>query len=157
MHIYNRTALAQATADFIRQRANWEFYVSLSYVNEVRAPLAARHFQRFLRSVAKRYGTHVDVAWGEEEQERGAYHHHALLAQRRIESRFETPKVTTHDLDTLWRFTHSSTGHARVVRYKPWRGAAYYMARHQNWDINVACPRRPACRRTRCIVAPSAW
>jgi hypothetical protein len=157
LYIYNRKAVAQAAADWIRQRARWEFYVSLSYRNETPEGPAAHHLRAFLRAVAQSYGVHVDVAIGEEYQERGAYHHHALLAPRRSESLAGLPFLTTRRIERLWRRTHPCTGHARVVHYDPKRGAAWYVARHQNWDVFVACTRRPACRRIGCLVSPSGW
>lgn len=156
MHIYNRKAVAQAVADWIRRLARWEFYVSLSYKDATSEGPAARHLRAFLRAVAQTYGVHVDVAIGEEYQERGAYHHHVLIAPRRSESAAASPSLTTRRIELLWRRTHPCTGHARIVRYNPKRGAAWYLARHQNWDVNVACPRL-ACRRARCRVAPSGW
>lgn len=147
--------LGLETAEFIRRRASWLFFGTLTYRDDVRAVEAGHHFRRFLRIVAKHYGCHVDIAWGEESQERGAQHHHLLLAPR-CEGR-GPPQLSARDLELLWRMSHPCTGLSRFVKYDPGGDAALYVARHEVWDVNVACPRWRTCKRTYCRFAPSPW
>lgn len=139
--------LVQTRADWIRGFAPWEVFGTFSYKYETSEVAAQKHFKKFLGSIAKLYGVHVSVATGEDYQARGAYHHHFLIAPMREEVITKIPSVTIRDLETLWQDTHSSTGHARIVRYDPSRGAAYYLAKHQDLGITVACPRHLPCRR----------
>lgn len=140
-------SLAQEKADWIRGFAPWEVFGSFSYKYETSEVVAQKHFKKFLGSIAKRYGVHVSVATGEDYQARDAYHHHFLIAPIRQEAISEIPSVTIRDLEILWQDTHPFTGHARIVRYDPSRGAAYYLAKHQECGITVACPRHLPCRR----------
>jgi hypothetical protein len=155
-----KNELIGATRDFLRQ---WvprpDFYGTLTYRGLVGENLAKRLFRKFLRGVAKLYGGHVKVAWGEEHQERGVFHHHFLSEGMPTGTAGESPSRPTVDaLLELWSY-----GDAKIEQYvpnpsDPYHGAELYLAKHRNWDVDVACPRFRACKRKDgCKVAHSHW
>lgn len=151
--------LIGATRDFIRA---WvpqpEFYGTLTYRKEVKEDQAKKIFREFRRDVAKLYGTHLRVAWGEEYQGRNVFHHHFLVAGIPAETTTALPRVTAADLCALWKHGVSKIEQYDPERSDPYHGAALYLAKHENWDVDVACPRLRACKRKDgCKVARSIW
>jgi hypothetical protein len=154
-----RKELIGATRDFIREKIpHAEIYGTLTYWNEVREEPAKKISRRFMSGVAQLYGVHLRVAWAEEYQSRGVFHHHFLFAPIRSEATSVLPRVKPTDISALWR--HGST---EIEKYDPnrsdaYHGAALYLAKHEQWELGVACPRLKVCRRKDgCKIARSSW
>lgn len=106
-----------------------------------------------LRTTAKHANEHVPFAFACGMQTNHRFHHHALLAVPTT----ATP-IGVDWLDFCWRGADRVAHFSRIVRYDPSLGAVRYIAAHQGfWDVNVACPRPPRCRRHNCVEAPGPW
>jgi hypothetical protein len=150
----DRARLAQAAGGFLHDLAPWTWWATLTFESDVSHAAAMRAFKRWLRELARDVArVHVAVAWGYGLQGRGVLHFHVLLAPMA-----GGLPLTAAACRRAWRRAHRLAGHARMTRCDPAGGAAWYLAKHAEWDANVACPRRPRCRRARgCVEAPGAW
>lgn len=161
-HPLRNHALKKEIATFLAKFAPWHWFVTLTFDGEPSETAAFSAFRQWARTAASDVlRTHVWIASGYGPQERGITHFHALLS---LVARTDTPLAT---LDTHWR---ADTAGAAAALADHWRvgsfdakpvycahGAAEYLAKHQSWDLNVACDRQPRCRRKGCVIAPGPW
>lgn len=138
---------------WIAGQAQWTWWVTLTFRTPVTSETAVKLLRRWLRAVAiELAGAHVPVAWTLEWQSSGRPHFHVLLAL--------VAEVSGDELLRLWtRIDRACCARklARADAFDSSKGAALYMLKGSEWDVNVACPRPPRCRRSRCVKAPSAW
>ena len=157
----------QVEGDWIRDLYPWEFFITLTYKYEVREYPAKQCYGRFLKNVARQCGVHVDVASGGAYQDRGAYHHHALMFLDWAERRNGPSSITAEELKSIWKataqiphpsrpgFTLRFAGSCHIVEYDPAQAASYYITMHEV-SHQIACPRHLPCRRKKgCIRGPS--
>ena len=138
-----------AVGDFVRDLCEWCLWATLTFPVPTSIGRAHERFRKTCRALARGSGEHVWVAWGWEPQRRGVLHFHAL---------FGLPVGSQALLRAGDVRRHWGRGEKRVEEYEPERGAPYYLARHAEWDVNVACHRPPRCRRAHgCRVAPGPW
>ena len=148
-----RAPVQRVTAEFIRDLAPWHWFATLTFRTEVTADAAHRAFRTWARGVASSAETHVTAAWAYEARDvRRVLHFHALLAPHENVNR-----IDVRSLSHAWQSYYDS-GEATFSRVYSTEGAADYLAKHPAWDVNVACPRRPECRRAAgCVKAPGPW
>ena len=147
-------ALWRSVSHFLGGYAPWSWWVTLTFGDDVSEHAAARAFRDWCTALARRVvHDHVPVGWAWELQRRGLPAYHALIAVP-VESRFSAALG-----DAYWKRTHRAAGVTRIERYVRGRGAPWYVAAHRYWDVNVACPRAPVCRRPGrgCVVARVPW
>ena len=145
-------ALALATGSFIQTAAKWTWWTTLTFRDEVPDAAANAAARDWLRTIARDVtGEHTWFAIGRGLRSAGRPHIHMLLD-------VDTPLFDADLGNHLWQLADARSGFTQVERYDPERGAAWYLSGHHEWDINVACPRRRACRRARgCKVGPGPW
>ena len=143
-------ALKRATATFLAGFAPWERFVTLTFSRDVCDAAAHLAFRRWARHVAcGLYRSHVNIAWAYGPQARGTLHFHALVAPAELAA-----AVTPAELAAAWHEGPDVTAAAVTAA----AGAADYLTRHPEWNLNVACDRRPCCRRAHgCVIAPGPW
>lgn len=144
---------------FIRDVAQWTWWVTLTYRKWVRREQSRSDLRRWLRGVAKDLvGAHVTVAWVLEPNRSGVDHAHALLAIP------EGKSLDRAAAEALWRRGDGLAGFSQMVRYRgggsadPRYGAAAYLGDMIEWNVTVACDRAPPYRRERgCMVLSGPW
>jgi len=150
----------QIAGEWIAAKAEWTWWSSLTFqapVGEARAKkiLFAYHSE-LARELAQDSGQHFRVAWCMEYQGRDVPHFHTLidypttaidLGAASLYSEPEEHEVSARWLECRWLSTDSAAGNVHVERYDPARGAAFYLVKGGRWDLCVACPRLPSCRR----------
>jgi hypothetical protein len=151
-----RTCVVEAA--FLRDVASWTWWVTLTFFRSVPRDRARVALRFWLRGVAREVGDHVKVAWVLEPTRVGVPHAHVLVAVP------DGKSMGQNGAEALWRRSDPLAGFSRVVRYAPGRGcdprfgAAGYLAEKQDWNVTVACPRRPPCRRKGgCLVLRGPW
>ena len=144
--------LNREIAAFIRSKGPWRTFCHLTFKEEVKLWKAEEIMKAFLRGVAREIvGEHVDYVVVTDVDRGHVRHFHLLLA-------FDgQPEYFRNRAYVLWQRSHVLTGFCRFQNYRPGGGAELYMAKHDFWDVNTACPRKNACRRVRCIKAPGRW
>ena len=152
--------VVEETAKFFREKVpSPEFFGTLTYNKEVRKESATKIFLEYLRKIAKRFGSHFKVAWGAGYQaHRTAYHHHFSMSRIPHDAELVPPSVTADDLMELWHYGISKVEPYDFEKGSRDRGAAYYIADHEDWGVRVACTRHKACRKQfGCKVERSIW
>jgi hypothetical protein len=145
-------------ARMLRELGPWHVWATLTFRRVQSEDACWRAFRRWLRTLAKdTVGVHVRYALGAELQDRGVLHFHALLRYSDRPQAWQISRDELRALETDWRMQGRGNGFARVGAYREGCDAESYLLLHAEWDANVACPRRPVCRRTVCIEAPSGW
>ncbi len=131
--------LKRATGAFIQSKANWDWFVTLTYPDDCVTPYRVEvDLRKWLGVLAKLSKSHVVCAFGIEEQIRGALHAHALVG-------FEEPGSGPSTRAGAVAWVH---GEALVELYESGKGAPWYLAKKGRWGIMSACPRgRSRCRR----------
>lgn len=149
-----RAQLVAEVGQWLDGLAPWSWWVTLTFKSEVSEASGLRALKKWFRVVAKKLvRAHVVIAWGYGKQSRGVMHFHCLLSPYQGANRFNASLA-----DLAWKRSHYAAGHTRIERFIPEGGAAKYLADHEAWDANVACPRPPGCRRAHgCVKAPGAW
>ena len=122
---------------------------------------AAAHlaFRRWARTMARDvYRSHLRIGWVYAPQARGVLHVHALVAVAELVA----VDITAAELGNAW---HEGSVDVQPVFDRV--GAVDYMLSHtalaaddirRGWNLNVACDRRPCCRRAHgCAIAPGSW
>jgi hypothetical protein len=134
---------------FVRDYARWTVWGTVTYWRDKVSDGEVREDMKyFLRSLAKKYGTHIPFALGMEEQLRGVLHAHLLLVLPGIE------KDEGAELLRAWW----GQGRSEFKMYVPKENAAYYLAGHWEWYVQTACPRFLPCRRAMgCKEAIGPW
>ncbi len=149
----NKRAM-QATGDFVYGICRWQWIAHLTFKNANQAS-GRSMFRTWLRFIAEEVARdHVTVAWGTENQMRGVPHYHALLHWRWNSTLF-SPELG----EKIWQRAGFNTGFAKITKYDHslGPGGVQYAMNHQEWDLNVVCPRESRCRRKPCAAAPSPW
>lgn len=147
-------SLRSETGRFIHNFGDWKWWATLTFRDYVSRGSAMRVFRSWLRTLAKLvYRHHLRVAWGFELQDREVWHIHLLL---------ETPGPTSPELEgphlqSVWRAISGICGISKIEPFDTTRGAGWYLSKGTDWDVNVACPRTPRCRRSGCREAPGSW
>ena len=141
------------TAKFVEQWAPWRCFCTLTFARPVTEAKGHELFREWARYLAKDfYRAHVQIAWAHGPQARGVIHFHALVAPVGHEAPVELAELAA--LRATW--DHGTD--VDVQRVHDPRGVADYVSRHPSWDANIACDRRPSCRRSRaCTFAPGPW
>jgi hypothetical protein len=151
-------ALRAATERFLSEAAPWEWFVSLTFARDVSDNTALRAFREWRRGAAcDVYRSHTRIGWVYAPQRSTRLHFHALLAGIDTDDAARTAAERSTRLAGTWR-----NGSVDVLPVHEATGAAEYMLNHtdlsaadirRGWDLDVACDRRPRCRRTRCRFA----
>lgn len=140
------TRLQRHTGEFIQSighdMGGYRYWVTLTYGQLVAAAWVHKMFRIWSRRVAQDLlcGLHFGYVAVIEQEGREAWHLHALLA-------------TPEDLDpktatAKWQGLDSRAGFTKFDRYEAGGGAPFYVAsKPEQFIIDVACPRPPACRR----------
>jgi hypothetical protein len=146
--------LQTAYGFFLGALAPWDYWVTLTFTEDVHETSALRALKKWMHVIAKEMvRAHVPFAWVMEPQQRGTWHFHVLLAFPDSFQDFHPRRA-----DALWKALHPRAGFTKFDLYDPVQGATFYIAKTGEPDFNVACPRRPKCRRARgCVEAPGAW
>lgn len=137
-----------ASGDFVEGYAVWTVWGTITFWRETSEEEVRALTKAFLRWVAKNHGSHVKFALGMEEQLRGVLHVHVLL---------ELPAITTDEAAGRLR---ARWGHGRseFKLYRPGKAGVFYVVGHEEWQVQVACPRYLPCRRREgCKEAPGPW
>ncbi len=140
----------KAAAALIIEKADWEIFATLTHRHDISAVSSFENFTRFCSGVARTVVRgHVWVAWTMARQRLGRIHYHALLARYHQ----NTEPLDTRAIGNLWYY-----GERPKIETVGSYGAALYLAKHQTWDLNVACDRPRPCRRKHgCRLAPGPW
>jgi hypothetical protein len=146
--------------EWIAAMAEWTWWSSLTFqapVGEARAKKILFGYLRALaQDLAQESGQHFRAAWCMEYQGRDVPHFHTLidyptteidLGAARLYGEPEEREVSPAWLECRWLSTDWAAGNVHVERYDPARGAAFYLVKGGRWDLHVACPRLPSCRR----------
>ena len=142
-------ALKQAEGGFLNNLYPWTHWATLTLREGISAFAFDASLRRFFKSIARVCDDHIPFGYGVGHQLREVLHAHVLLVL--------PTNVTDPDLlvKTQWRGAHHLAGNTDIRVFDGDRGAAWYTVKHRSWDVNVACPRPPRCRRKRgCIEAP---
>lgn len=150
----NPRRLRTAYGTFIRDIAAWDYWVTLTFTEDVSTAAANRTLRKWLRFIAKQMvNAHVPFASVAERQGRGTWHFHLLLSFPGSFHDFN-PRAA----DKAWKKLHPLAGFTKIEQYDPEQAAAFYIAKDGEPDINIACPRHPCCRReSGCVEAPGSW
>lgn len=142
----------QAAGQFIHTFGNWQIFITLTFNQDVSESWAHKRFHEYCRKVAKRFSEHIDIAWCWGPQASGRIHFHALL-KTRLDS------LRTLSQRDFWGIKWPGN-----IKFDPPRDqekSSCYLARreHHVWEINVACPKPPPCKRpgVSCSVARNPW
>jgi len=137
-------------AEFIHEAANWEVFAHLTHRHDVSPAVSFHNFTKYCRNVAtKVVHGHVWVAWSMARQRMGRIHYHVLLGRYHE----NTEPLDEQELRHLWLYGEKT----KVERVESC-GAEVYLAKHETWDLNVACDRPRPCRRKHgCRLAPGSW
>jgi len=146
----------QIAGEWIAAKAEWTWWATLTFRGSVGEAHAMKTLYGFLHGLAHEARRHFRAAWCMESQKRGALHFHALLdlpvttidhGAARLFGDPEEYEFSPTWLEYRWRNTNKAAGNARVQRYDSARAAAFYLVKGGQWDLRVACPRPPSCRR----------
>lgn len=141
--------LRAAEKGLIAGFAPWQWFATLTFRDERSDDSAHGAFKRWARCIARDLcRSHVTIAWAYEHQARDVMHYHALLSPHA-----RALNVTATQIEGAWPHAYS----APVEAVFDAEGAAEYLLRHAAWNLNVACDRRPRCRRDVCVIAPGPW
>lgn len=145
-----RAKIQSAWGELIHSYADWTWWATLTFKKSVTEPVAFRTLKTWLGFMARDIGKHYRVAFAIEEAG-GGHHVHALLA-------FPIGnQLSAKRLNQAWLQVSTLTGFTDIKRYDSSKGAAWYLAKEVECEVNVVCPRRPSCRRRgRCKIATSA-
>jgi len=135
------------------QPSDWTHFADLTFTNDVPEGRAMEALRWWLRALAKHSHTHVPYVFALGYQGNRRLHFHVLLAVAA-----HVP-ISVRWLDRHWRLSDRVANFARVNVYDSTRDGVPYLANHNgHWDVNIACPRTPRCRRRNgCQEAPSSW
>jgi hypothetical protein len=139
---------------YIHGERIWSYSVTLTFRYQTGEEKAFHVLREWLRAIARYVvRSHVTFAYAMDEQERGAVHFHLLLAFDPIAQVFRPDLARA-----MWRLA-TNGAHADIKRYHLEEKAAFYLAKHAKWGIEVVCSRSPKCRRSRkrCELSSSAW
>jgi hypothetical protein len=144
-------SLQQARADFARW-FRWDYWATLTYAVPLPEFAAAAHIRAWCQSAATDvFESHICLILVSDLQERGAMHHHCLIALVDKNARRLPMRKAAIELRDAWLDGDSRAGFTRFTKYDPARGAPWYLARHRgDWSIPEFCSRAPLCRRQRC-------
>ncbi len=121
---------------------DWAWRVTLTQrctqTDGERSGLGERAIQRYGDELAREADDHPLVVYGFERTMAGDRHVEALIA---FPGAGRAP--STRSGEWHWR----ANGHARVRRYKPSIGGAWYISKDGNTGETFGCPRKNACRR----------
>lgn len=146
----------RAAAEFVRGLAPWTWWIAVTFTGHVSRNTAHRALRVWLSALARSHGEHLPVAWALEPSYINGWHAHVLLA-------CGGATITAREIEQAWKSAHTRAGIPWLRRYNarhgdPTRGAADYLVKGGEWDVNVACPRPPPCRRRAgCREAPGPW
>jgi hypothetical protein len=143
----------RAAGEFIAALAPWTWWCSLTFRGALSRDEAQATFKAWLRVVAREAHEHVWAAWAHGLQAEGRPHFHCLLAIR--SDAFDESSATL-----AWWGVDPRAGGTEIRRYRDDGGAAWYQTdpHHDEWDVLLACPRRPRCRRAAgCLMGARFW
>ncbi|HEY1954365.1 MAG TPA: hypothetical protein VGH28_02110 [Polyangiaceae bacterium] len=148
-----------AATDFLRELRAWTWWGTVTFRWQTQRDRARYELRAWLRRIAVDVDDHVSVAWVIEPTRLGADHAHVLLAIP------ATRSLRRERAEDLWKSGNARGGYIHMVRYAPGRrygdpqfGAAGYLAAKTDWNVTVACPRHPPCRRKRgCVQLRGPW
>lgn len=115
-------------------------WTTLTFNEWVYAARAKHVTDRWLRRIAERAGQHYRYVYVIEQEGREAWHLHLLAA---------FPEGFDHRLGhALWVGLDRRAGFTDIERFHRGGGAAFYVAsKRSEFEVGIACPRRPCCRR----------
>lgn len=151
--------LREETQRHLSKAARWAYFATLTHARDASDATVRSAFLEWCRQLARdAYRAHLRIGWVYAPQARDVLHVHALVAPH------EAEPVELHAADLAAAWTWGSVDVQPVTEPI---GAAAYLLKHtsltahdirRGWDLNVACDRRPCCRRrAACLFAPGAW
>ncbi len=144
--------LQRVTGDFIHGFAPWTAWATFTFRRDVSEALALTTLKTWSQQVAN--GLHMPMAWAWEPQANGRPHFHVLIAlQGEQLYPDETMERLCFRLRRAWHEQGDACGRSEAGVYDPRGGAAWYSAKHRDWDIDIVCPRPPVCRKRKGCVA----
>ena len=152
----------RAAGEWIGQRADWNWYATLTFRYALPVALAQRVFLAWLRVLAHRANAHVPTAYCRELQRRNVDHYHALIDYPAVLPDPQSAALgwgdefrpTSESLLWLWRAGHDAAG--PIGRIEPVRNArdvGRYLAKYEDWALRLACPSSACRRQGSCVVA----
>jgi hypothetical protein len=145
-----------AAVEFVTKSRRWNVWASLTFKEAPSLPKCEDAFRRWLRAIAVSVvDDHVPYFYVCDRQQRGDYHFHALLAVP-----IDVTAPVIRKMRRCWRDASCQAGINKIERVNdPERATRYALAGHNAWEVNVACDRRPRCRRSGsgCVEAPGSW
>lgn len=149
-------AATQAAGRWIGQQAEWKWWATLTFKEPVSDGRATKALNLWLRKLAQAEDRHFMAAWSLETQVNGRPHFHVLLDHplttldsggASLFNETEVQEIRPEWFSVSWLCADPAAGNARVRKYDPSGGAAFYLVKDGEWDLRVACPRPPECRR----------
>lgn len=156
----------EETHRYLSTVAPWRYHVTLTHARDVSDRTVLLAFRDWARWVARHvYRRHLRLGWVHAPQARDVLHVHALVAlhEADLAAELHDQEHEAERLVAAW-----TRGSVRATAITEPCGAAAYLLQHTHltaadirraWDLNVACDRRPSCRRPgrSCLFAPGAW
>lgn len=144
-----------AEARFVRDLAPWDWFITLTFNDDVSIEHARWALRAWVRVIARDvvHG-HITIAWGFERTSWDRLHIHLVLHCMENRRLFR-PRLAR----AIWRSGSKSAGITRFNRYRIEEHGAEYVVKDGEWDAIVVCSRKPRCRRPRrpCVVAQNHW
>jgi hypothetical protein len=151
-----RPTLREVAGDFIETYATWSYWGTVTFPKPLSREAAFTSFTRFIRHISREMTRqHIHVAWTVESHRVEGHHVHFLLAA-------PPTGLTSREVNAAIR-SHMGRGRTDLHAYdptravEPRRGAAYYIAKTDRWNVNVVCPRTGDCKHRICAVALTHW
>lgn len=141
--------LRHRTVEFIRDFADWRWFITLTFARDVSSKKAHEAVREFLNEVAGNHEhRHIRIALAYEKQFRGRLHAHLLAAP-----------LDGGDFSTDARLIERSWlhGDAQVEPVRDREDAVGYLVKHKHWIPVVACDKQRPCRRKRGCRFDGRW
>lgn len=144
----------QAVTDWVPEFAAWNVFVGLTYREEVSYEACTADLDSLLKHVSRTIvRQHVHAFWVLGSQQRGVLHSHILLAVPE-----PLPVAFATALHTAWLGVNRLAGTVDCQPVYDVAGAVNYALHgHDEWFLDVFCPRKRRCTRKRsCLEARRA-
>lgn len=144
----------QSAGDFVQSYREWDWWLTLTFKQVVSGTFALTLLKEWARDLAREVDSHLSLAVGMELQDRGAPHFHVLMHVHQNVDAFDARSA-----EKGWRDLSKRCGTKnKFEAFDRERRGGEYLTKDGAWGFLVACPRRPACRRSSgCRVDPLAW
>lgn len=146
----SRKPIVQSWGDFLMQYGSWNWIGTVTFAMKVSRFRLHNTWRDFVMRLARTLNAHIPAAWVIETKD-GMHHLHILLELP------ATVAITPESLTPMLRAMYRMVGIEEFQPFDPNRGWAWYMAKVEDPDINVGCPRSGPCNHRACRVAPGPW